>query len=244
MVASTQAFFLVGGGASFPAGMPNHNAGGGMYPEGAPAIIWGQGTPADFAPFTLCNKGSLYMEVNNTDDTTALWMKVDEALGVDDWTRVFAEDHALIDTNDLAAAAAIVTGQIAAATLTVEDFETNALSNISTSILVDISAAASETIPLYAVAALTITSIELIAQEAFGASTGPGDITIGTASAGAEILAATGYTASLASGANQSLTSGIVSGAVGADGSVFQSHDTATSDAGTYFCQYLWDFNS
>ena len=234
MAASAQAFFLVGGGASFPAGMPNHSAGGGMYPEGAPAILWGQGTPGSIAPFTLVNKGSLYMEVNNTDDTTALWMKVDEAIAVDDWTRVFVEGGALIDGSDLAAGA----------TVKVEDLETNARTNVNTSILIDLSATASETIPLYAVAALTITAIDLIVQEAFASSTGPGDITIGTASAGAEILAATAYTASLASGANQSLTSGIVSGAVAADGSVFQSHDEATGDTGTYFCQYLWDFDS
>jgi hypothetical protein len=172
------------------------------------------------------------MSVNQTDDTTALYIKVDEGGDADDWTRVFVEDQALIDVNDLTGTAGI----------TVENLETNALSNHTRSILVDISAAASETIPLYAPAALTITRIDVVAVEAFASSTGPGDITIGTATGGAQIVIATAYTASLASGANQNLS--IVSGAVAADGSVFQSHDTSTGDAGTYHCHYLWDFDS
>ncbi len=234
MVASTKAWFLLGGSNTFGAGMPSYNAGGGLQPEAAPAVLWGNGTPAAIAPFTLANKGSLYMEVNNTDDTTALWMKVDEGGDTDDWTRVFAEDHALMDTNDFTASPA----------LTVEMIETNALSMAVTSILVDISAADSETMPLYAPAALTITKIDLIwveATDASGAATG--DVTIGTASGGGEIVTAVNgaYAVSQAAGDNQNLT--ITSGALGADGTVFQSHDQV-AEAGTYQCQYLFDFDS
>ena len=61
---------------------------------------------------------------------------------------------------------------------------------------------------------------------------------------GAQIVAAnTAYVNAQASGSNTAVS--IVSGAVGADGSVFQSHDqSAAGGAGTYHCHYLWDFNS
>ncbi len=231
MVASTAAWFLAGG-APIGAGLGNYQYGGGTFPETAPAIIWGNGTPGAFVPFTSVNKGSLYMEVNNTDDTTALWMKVDEGGDTDDWTRVFAEDHALIAGGDVAAGA-----------LTVESFETNALTNITTSILVDISAADSETMPLHCAAAATITRVDIIWVEATGTSgAAEGDITIGTASGGAQIVATTGYGLSAAAGSNANLS--IASGAMAADATAFQSHDVADSSVGTYHCQYLWDFDS
>ena len=233
MAVATNAFFLVGGGP-VGAGLPNYSAAGGTYPEGAPAILWGQGTPAALAPWTLVNKGSLYMSVNQADDTTALYMKVDEGGDTADWKRVFAEDEALIDGADL------LDGGI-----TVEDLETNALSNHTVSILVDISATASETIPLYAVAALTITKIDLVWQEATTASgAADGDWQVGTASGGAQIVGAdTAYVNGQATGSNTSIT--IVSGVLGADGSAFQSHDqSASGGAGTYHCHYLWDFDS
>ena len=244
MAVATNAFFLVGGGP-VGAGLPNYSAAGGTYPEGAPAILWGQGTPAALAPWTLVNKGSLYMSVNQTDDTTALYMKVDEGGDAADWKRVFAEDEALIDTNDMSASAGIVTGQIAAGTITVEDMETNALSNHTTSILVDISASDSETIPLYAPAALTITKIDIVWVEATTASgAADGDHQIGTASGGAQIVGAdTAYVNGQATGSNTTIA--IVSGAVAADGSVFQSHDQSSGGgAGTYHMHYLWDFDS
>jgi hypothetical protein len=182
----------------------------------------------------MVQKGSLYLTVNQTDDTTALYMKVDEGGDADDWTRVFVEDEALIANADFSGTAGI----------TVENLETNALSQCTRSILVDISDGDSETTPLYAPAALTITRIDLIWQEATTASgAADGDITIGTASGGAQIVTATAYGNSQASGSNQELT--IASGAVAADGTVFQSHDQSVGGgAGTYVCQYLWDFNS
>ena len=148
---------------------------------------------------------------------------------------MFAEDHALIDVNDFTASPA----------LTVEKTETNALSMTVSSILVDISAADSETMPLYAPAALTITKVDLIWVEATAASgAAEGDVTIGNASGGGQhVTAANGvYAASSAAGSNQNLT--ITSGAMAADGTVFQSHDQAPGAAGTYHCQYLFDFDS
>ena len=233
MATSTQAWYLyppgpgIGGAGEVPP------PGAGIYPEGAPAILWGQGTPAAIAPFTIVNKGSLYMTVDQTDDTTAVYLKVDEGGDAADWAKVFAENEALIDTNDLAAAAGIK----------VEQLETNALSNIVLSELFDISAADSEKVVLHAVAALTITEIGLLWEEATGASgAAEGDITVGTASAGAQIVTAAAYGVSKASGTYDALT--IVSGAVAAGASVFASHDIAAGATGTYRLMIKYDLDS
>src|SRR3990167_10980477 len=185
MAASTQAFFLFPpGGMTGTGQVAPLDA---MVPEVAPSVLWGQGTPAAIAPFTTVNKGSLYFAVDQTDDTTAVWQKVDEGGDTADWVRVFVENQALIDTNDLAAAAGIVTGQIAVAARTF--FEKSSL--------FDISAADSEQVILHAKAALTITKAYLLWNEATGASgAAEGDITIGTATGGAEIVAATAYVVS------------------------------------------------
>jgi hypothetical protein len=58
---------------------------GGMAPESAPGILWGQGTPGAIAPFTTVNKGAIYMQVNGTDDQSHCWMKVDEGEDAQDW---------------------------------------------------------------------------------------------------------------------------------------------------------------
>jgi len=90
MATSTNAFFLLRGIGSRVAGtglVPV--ADGSMAPEEEPQIIWGQGTPAGtLAPWTLVNKGSLYAEVNGTDDETHLWQKVDEGGDAADWVKV------------------------------------------------------------------------------------------------------------------------------------------------------------
>lgn len=207
---------------------------GPMGPEKAPAILWGQGAPTANAPFTMVQKGSLYMIVNATDDTTALYIKVDEGGDADDWTRVLVEDQALITNADFSGSAGI----------TVENLETNALSQCTRSILVDISAADSETTPLYCVAAATITRIDIVWQEATTASgAADGDIKIGSSTGGVQHVAETNYGNSQVTGSNQLLS--ISSGAIAADGTVFQSHDqSAAGGAGTYVVQYLWGFNS
>lgn len=208
---------------------------GPMGPEKAPAILWGQGVPTANAPFTMVQKGSLHMVVDATDNATALYIKVDEGGDADDWTRIFAEDHALIATGSIAA-----TGSIK-----VEQVETNARSIATMSALVNISDGDEETIPLYCVAAATITRIDLVWQEATAASgAAEGDVTIGNVTGGAQHVTAVNgaYAVSQLTGANQNLT--ITSGTVAADGSVFQSHDIAAGAAGTYHCQYIWDFDS
>src|SRR3990167_3538568 len=140
MAASKKAFFLQEPDPT--------RAESGMWPENPPALLWGQGDPAAIEPFTRVNKGSIYANVNKTDDLPAVWMKVDE--GGD------AADRALL-----------------------------------------------------------ITSAFLLWNEATGASgAAEGDITIGTASAGAQIVAATTYAVSKATGSIQSLS--LVAGAVAA----------------------------
>src|SRR3990167_2179245 len=147
-------------------------------PEVPPSILWGQGTPdGDRVPFTQVNKGSLYLAVDQTDDTSPLWVKVDEGNDNADWVK------------------ATVGGDVNPAHVTVGGT------------VFDISAADSEQVVLHAKAALTITKAYLLWNEATGASgAAEGDITIGVATGGAEIVAATAYVVSKASGSVTDLT--------------------------------------
>ncbi len=83
MVASVQAFYLVPGFGTD--GIGTNQRASGMHPEAGPQILWGQGTPAAIAPFTSVNKGSLYLQVNASDDTSHVWQKVDEGGDTADW---------------------------------------------------------------------------------------------------------------------------------------------------------------
>lgn len=87
MTASTKAYFLYPPAPGLGAGHVNPPSGG-LHPENSPAWLWGQGTPAAIAPFTTVNKGSLYSEVNATDDDPNLWVKVDEGGDTADWIRM------------------------------------------------------------------------------------------------------------------------------------------------------------
>ena len=208
MATSTNAFFLLRGIGSRVAGTGLVPVADGPFaPEVEPQIIWGQGTPAGtLAPWTLVNKGSMYIEVNRTDDLPAIWQKVDEGNDAADWVLM---DH----------------------------------KHITTSTLFDISASDSEQVVMYADRALLITSAYLLWEEATGASgAAEGDITIGTATGGAEIVAAAAYSVSKATGSIQSLT--LVDGAVAAAGSVFASHDQAASASGTYRLVLVWQYTA
>ncbi len=107
---------------------------------------------------------------------------------------------------------------------------------VVTSELYDISAAASEQVVFHAVTASEILEAGLIWNEATAASGAlEGDITIGTATGGAEIVVADSYDVSQATGAYQALT--LVTGVVAAGAELFASHDQASGAAGTYFLQ-------
>ena len=209
MAVSTAAFFL-----NQPRGLSGDGSYSGHWalgPEDQPAILWGQGTPGAIQPFTLVNKGSLYLQVDATDDTTMVWQKVDEGLDAADWV------------------------QLLTAT-------TSGVNQVSRSALFDISAADSDQVVLHAKAALTITKAYLLWNEATAASgAAEGDITIGVTTGGNEVVAATAYTVSKATGSVSNLT--IASGAVAINTSVFASHDQATGAAGTYFLFLEWDYD-
>ena len=171
------------------------------HPESAPAWLWGQGTPAAIAPFTTVNKGSLYSEVNATDDDPNLWMKVDEGLDAADWVNIGTTGIAMVKTE-----------------------------------LFDISANDHEVVVFHAVTACEILEIGIVYNEATAASgLEGGDFTVGTASGGAEVVAAYTYTASQASGVYIALT--LVSGVLAAGTSIFCHHDVASGAAGTFFLQ-------
>ena len=196
MATSTLARFL------FP--VPRDGAGhiapptrGYAHPEVSPAWIWGQGTPAAIAPFTTVNKGSVYSQVDVSDDNPNLWVKIDEGGGTADWVLM-----------------------------------NNVGIQIVRSPLIDISEGDVEHVMYHAVTACEILEAGIIYEEATVTSDADeGDITIGTASAGGQIVAATAYAVSKAAGAYQALT--IASGVLAAGTSVFASHDEASNAAGT-----------
>lgn len=196
MTASTNAWYLFPSTALGGAGVISGPSGA-VQPEEAPAWLWGNGTPAAIVPFTTVNKGSLYSEVNATDDDVNLWMKIDEGGDTADW--VLMGNTGII---------------------------------FVLSKLYDISDAANEQVVFHAVTACEILEAGLIWQEATD-TTGAqvGDITIGTASGGAQIVVATAYATAQASGSYQALT--LVTGALAAGTSVFASHDQVV-EAGTY----------
>jgi len=77
-------------------------------------------------------------------------------------------------------------------------------------------------------------------NEATGASgAAEGDVTVGTATGGAQIVVADAYDVSQATGSVQALTLVAASEFLAADAEVFVSHDQAAGAAGTYFFQML-----
>jgi len=169
--------------------------------EVSPAWLWGQGSPAAISPFTTVNKGSLYSEVNASDDDPNLWIKVDEGGDAADWISVGNTGIVVVKTQ-----------------------------------LFDISANDAEVVVFHAVTACEILEIGIVYNEATAASgLEGGDLTIGTASGGAEVVAAYTYTTSQASGTYIALT--LVSGVLAAATSVFAHHDIASGATGTFFLQ-------
>jgi len=94
MAVNTRAFFLLPSHGTDSVGLGQRASG--LHPEAQPHIIWGQGTPdGDRSPFTDVNKGSIYMQVNGTDDAPHLWVKNDEAGANDDWVSFGAPSYAV-----------------------------------------------------------------------------------------------------------------------------------------------------
>ena len=72
---------------------------GGMAPEYPPSIIWGQGTPGAIAPFISINKGSLYFQVDGTDDESHCWLKVDEGSDAADYVRLVTTPYNIAESS-------------------------------------------------------------------------------------------------------------------------------------------------
>jgi hypothetical protein len=90
-----------------------------LIPESAPTDLWGQGTPdGDREPFLSAQKGTLYRQVDATDDYPHVWIKVDEGNDDADWvvmgtassTSIFDLEHQLLGADGAALAAAETAG--------------------------------------------------------------------------------------------------------------------------------------
>jgi hypothetical protein len=69
-----------------------------LVPEQAPTDLWGQGTPdGDREPFLSAQKGTLYRQVDASDDYSCMWVKVDEGNDDNDWILQGAESNAVVD---------------------------------------------------------------------------------------------------------------------------------------------------
>lgn len=193
--------------ASFVQPNPGFGGTGTQAPDsalsgGQPSWLSGEGTPGAVFPFTAVAKGSIYSEVNATDDNPNLWLKVDEGGDAADW---------------------VLQGS-------------TGVMFVRSPLIYDISAAASEQVVFQAVTASQVLEAGLHWIEATPASGSlEGDITIGTATGGGQIVAATSYPASQAAESYQALT--LVDGSVAASGKIFASHDQAAGAAGTYWLQ-------
>jgi hypothetical protein len=220
MAVNTAAFFVVNPDPS--------KAQGALIPESAPTFLWGQGTPdGDREPFLSAQKGSLYAEVDATDDTALLWVKVDEGNDNDDWVRSFVENQLLIDNADIAAAAGIVGSKLA----------TNARVQLVMSKEFNIdngSGTTDDDLILHTDRAITVISAQVVYTEATDtAGVASANIKLGTAAGGAQLVAATAYQVSKAVGDKTAMTLVTGAGAVAADGEIWARHTgIAATEAG------------
>lgn len=193
-----------------------------------PVFLFGNGTPNTGEPFDGAGVGSQYTEVNASANTALIWVKVADTNAIADWVVSLVENHAKIDTSDLASAAGVTVEQLESNARQVTQIWNNEGANF------DISASDLDVPIFHAVAEILIVELGLLWMEATTASGGnEGDCKIGVASGGAEIVTeANGqYDNSKALGSYQALT--ITDGQVVAGETVWCSHDQATS-AGEY----------
>lgn len=202
-----------------------------MIPENAPTFLWGQGTPdGDREPFLSAQKGSFYSQVDATDDTPHVWVKVDEGNDDDDWI-VLEAGAGSISNADIVAAAGIVGSKLA----------TNARRQTFRSKTFNIdngSGTVDEEPCFHAVDDIVIIAIRRVYTEATDTAGAASALTrIGTASNGEQIVASVACTAAKAVGSTDTLT--IVSGVVAAGSSVFVRHTgIAATEAGQYYIEF------
>lgn len=62
---------------------------GGLDEEAYPGLWWGQGTPVGtLEPWLSAQKGSIYLCVDNADDASPIYIKVDEGGDDNDWVAI------------------------------------------------------------------------------------------------------------------------------------------------------------
>lgn len=210
---------------------PASKAGNALFPERGPTRLWGQGTPdGDRDPFLGAQKGSTYIQVDATDDTSHIWQKVDEGNDDDDWILLEAGAGS-ISNADIVAAAGIV-GSKLAANARRQTFRSKTFNIDNGSGTVD------EEACFHAVDDITITAIRRVYTEATDTAGAASALTrIGTSSNGQQIVASVALTAAKAVGSTDTLT--IASGVVAAGGTVFVRHTgIAATEVGQYYVQF------
>jgi len=196
---------------------------GNLDPEAHPNLWWGQGTPAGtIDPWLSAQKGSLYMQVDATDDTSHIWQKVDEGNDADDW--VLCTSLGAIVNADVATGAAIVGSKLAAKAqkrhIHTRPFDVDSGNGTVTSDIFMFSSA------------ITVTAAKIIytvATDTTGAASG--HVFIGTTAGGTEVASSTSLEVAKAIGTTTTITIG--AGAVAANTMLCVTHHgVAATEAG------------
>ena len=180
-----------------------------MMEEAPPVILAGKGTPnGDLEPFLSAQKGSLYCQTDAADDTSHVWMKVDEGEDDADWLSLEIETTARsIDT-----------------TRDIFNIDNGAGTTVDQIILVP-------SVPI------TIRAARVVYTEATDtAGAENANVKIGTTVGGEDIVATTALQVSKAIGSVTNLT--IADGAIAANELVAVRHTgVAATEVGQYFVQ-------
>jgi hypothetical protein len=220
MTTNTAAFLVVN-----PNPAQRQNA---LIPEAAPTLLWGQGTPdGDREPFLSAQKGTLYFQVDATDDAAHVFTKVDEGNDDNDW--VASAVGALIDNAAVATGAAIAGSKLA----------TKAQKRFAKSIWFNLDNGAGTTVDDVIIrpsVAITILAVRAVYVDATTGTVAAGSFQVGTAVGGTQVVAATNYENTKAVGT--STAGSIVSGAIAANTPVCVRHTgVAATQAGQAYIE-------
>ncbi len=205
------------------------------YPGKPPVMLFGNGTPAGaIGRFLEAAEGSLYVQVDATDDTNHIWHKVASDGDDSDWLQGPATSG--IVNADIASGAAIVGSKLAA--------NARRQSFRSKTFNIDNGSGTTEDEPCFiAVDDIVITAVRRVYTEATDTAGASGALTrVGTAANGEQIVASVACGNSKAVGAADTLT--VASGVVAAGSLVFVRHTgIAATEAGQYYIQFDYTVN-
>jgi hypothetical protein len=190
-------------------------------PAKAPGLLWGQGTPVGaIEPWSSAQKGTLYFAVDNSDDDSHIYQKVDEGGDDADWVLM------------LAANASDITGASLSTNARRQTFRSKTFNIDNGSGTVD------EEPSFFAVDDITIIAARRVYTEATDTAGAASALTrVGTATNGQQIVASVACTAAKAVGSADTLT--IASGVVAAGGAVFVRHTgIASTEVGQYYVEF------